>query len=236
MILKKILNAFEKKIRYRFKNKLLITQALTHPSYFIDSKENVVNPNQFERLEFLGDRVLGLIISSMLFKKYKNLNEGDLSKKLSYLVQKKFLYKISIDLELEKFILYKFNNKNNNKVTSIFSDSVESIIGAIYLDGGYNPSYKFINMLWSSYLSLDISEIQDPKTLLQEISQQKLKKLPEYKLIKRSGPPHSPIFTISLKVLNLKIIKASGNSIREAEKNAASLAIRIINEKKIIKN
>ena len=68
--IKKILNAL-KKIRYRFKNKLLITQALTHPSYFIDSKENVVNPNQFERLEFLGDRVLGLIISSMLFKKYK---------------------------------------------------------------------------------------------------------------------------------------------------------------------
>ena len=233
MIQKKKLNSFEKKIDYKFKNILILKQSLTHPSYYIDNNSYLKNFNQFERFEFLGDRVLGLIIASLLFNKYKNFDEGDLSKRYSYLVQKNFLHKISLELEVDKILLYNFKKNNKKMLKSIFSDSVESIIGAIFIDGGYKSSYNFVKKFWSPYLDIQISNTQDPKTSLQEISQQKSKKLPEYKLIKKKGPAHSPLFTINLNVLDLKKITAEGSSIREAETKAASEALKIINEKKI---
>ena len=232
MIQKKKLNSFEKKIDYKFKNVLLLKQSLTHPSYYIENSY-LKNLNQFERFEFLGDRVLGLIIASLLFNKYKNLDEGDLSKKYSYLVQKNFLHKISLELEVEKILLYNYKKNNKKMLKSIFSDSVESIIGAIFIDGGYKSSFNFVRKFWLPYLDIQISNTQDPKTSLQELSQQKSKKLPEYKLIKKKGPAHSPLFTINLNVLDLKKITAEGSSIREAETKAASEALKIINEKKI---
>lgn len=236
MILKRKLNLFEKNIKYKFKDLNFLKQSLTHPSFYIDSKSLEKKFNQFERLEFLGDRVLGLIISSLLFNKYKNLNEGDLSKKYSYLVQKKFLYKISLELEIDKILLYNFKKNNPKMKSSILSDAVESLIGAIFIDGGYKTSYNFVKKFWSPYLDVDLTKTVDPKTTLQEISQQKAKRLPDYKLIKKEGPSHAPVFTISLKVLDLNKITAKGSSIREAERKAANKALIIINEKKIIKN
>ena len=177
-----------------------------------------------------------MIIASLLFDKYNNLDEGDLSKKYSYLVQKNFLYKISTNLTIDKILLYNFRKNNKKMKISILSDSVESLIGAIFIDGGYKSAYKFVLKFWSQYLDIDVSETLDSKTLLQEISQQKSKKLPDYKLVKKEGPPHAPLFTISLKVLDLKIIKANGYSIREAERKAAKSALEIINEKKNYKN
>tara|TARA_Y100001936_G_scaffold131564_1_gene128611 strand:+ start:1055 stop:1759 length:705 start_codon:yes stop_codon:yes gene_type:complete len=233
MISKQKLNSFEKIIGYKFKNSLLLSQSLTHPSFFKDLSPIDKNNNQFERLEFLGDRVLGLIIAFLIFKNNKSLNEGDLSKKYSYLVQKNFLHKISLKLNIDKFLLYNFNKNNTKMLISIQSDAVESLIGAIFIDGGYEPSYKFIKKFWFPYLNIKISKAHDPKTTLQEISQQKIKKLPEYKLINKKGPSHSPLFTVSLKVLNLNQIKAEGQSIREAERKAANEALKIINEKKI---
>ncbi len=236
MISSKVLSTYEKKIGYVFKDKVNLSQSLTHPSYLKEKGSFKKNNNQFERLEFLGDRVLGLIISSLLFKKFKELDEGDLSKKFSYLVQKKFLYKIAVDLSLDEFLLY--NHKKNNKkmIISILSDSVESLIGAIYIDGGFKIAFNFVNKFWSPYLDINVIKTLDPKTSLQELSQQKIKKLPEYKLLKKQGPSHSPIFTISLKVLDLKKILAKGSSIREAESNAAAIALKYIDEKKAIKN
>ena len=236
MILKKKLNIFQKKIDYKFKNISLLSNALTHPSYFQDNKNLKLKSNQFERLEFLGDRVLGLVIASLLFNSFKNLNEGDLSKKYSYLVQKNFLYKIAIDLSIDKILLYNFKKNNQKMKISILSDSVESLIGAIFIDSGYKNSFIFIKKFWLSEIDIDINKILDPKTTLQELSQQRIKKLPEYKLLKKAGPPHSPIFTISLKVLDLKLITAYGSSIREAEREAAIQALKFINEKKNIKN
>ena len=121
---------------------------------------------------------------------------------------------------IQDFLQYDFKKKNNKMLVSILSDSVESLIGAIFIDGGYKSSFKFINKFWNSYLDIDIYNIQDPKTKLQELSQQISKRLPDYKLIKKKGPSHSPIFTINLKVLGLKKIIAEGTSIREAEKKA----------------
>ena len=235
MISKKKLSFFEKKINYKFKNIDLLNQSLTHPSYYIDKKINT-NKSQFERFEFLGDRVLGLVIASILISKYKKLNEGDLSKKYSYLVQKNFLYKMALDLSIDKLVLYNFKKNNKKMVISILSDSVESLIGAIFLDGGYRKSYNFIKSYWIKYLEIEVPKTIDPKTTLQEFSQQKSKKLPEYKLIKKEGPPHSPTFTVSLQVLNVEKIISKGSSIREAEKHAAKEALKYLYEKKIIKN
>ena len=120
------------------------------------------------------------------------------------------------------------NNRMNN---SILADSVESLIGSIFVDGGYKSAFKFIKKFWSPYLNLQESNQQDPKTKLQEISQQKFKKLPAYKLIKKQGPSHSPIFTVSLKVLKMKLVKASGTSIREAQKEAAKKILDLISGK-----
>jgi len=236
MISPQTLLNFEKRINYKFKKKSILSQSLTHPSFYKENynKKNIAN--HFERFEFLGDRVLGLSIASLLFSKYKNLNEGDLSKKYSYLVQKNFLYKISIDLSIDKILLYNFKKNNEKTKISILSDSVESLIGGIFIDGGYNSSFEFINKFWSPHLDIEVSKTLDPKTTLQELSQQISKRLPEYKLIKKEGPSHSPVFTISLKVLDLKKIKTNGSSIREAEKNAANIALNILNEKKITKN
>ena len=232
MVSKKKLYSFEKKIGYKFKDNSLLSQSLTHPSFFKDSSSVDKNNNQFERLEFLGDRVLGLIIAYLIFENNKGLNEGDLSKKYSYFVQKNFLHKISLNLNIDDVLLYNFKKNNKKMLISIQSDAVESIIGAIFIDGGYEASYKFIKKFWLPYLNVKISKTHDPKTTLQEISQQKIKKLPDYKLVNKKGPPHSPLFTVSLKVLNLNKIKAEGLSIREAERKAANEALKIINEKK----
>jgi len=231
MISDKKINKFEIAIGYIFKNKKLLINSLVHPSSFTDSKKNKIKvANDFERLEFLGDRVLGLAISSIIFVKFEENNEGDLSKKLSYLVQKNFLHKISIDLKIDDILNYSFK-KNEKMNVSILADSIESLIGAIYIDGGFGNAKKFINKFWGPYLDINEKNMQDFKTKLQELSQQKSKKLPEYNLLKKEGPPHSPIFSVSLKVLGLKKIKASGSSIREAEKNAAKTALSLLNDK-----
>ena len=227
---KKIIKDIQKVLKYKFKNENNLINCLTHPSYKDLTKKNVNLANEFERLEFLGDRVLGLIISSLIFNKFDKYNEGSLTKKFSYLVQKEFLYKIALKLKLEFFITYNKQNLNNRRNKSILSDSVESIIGAIFIDGGYNASLKFVKRIWTPYLDLSESNRTDPKTKLQEISQKKFKILPEYKLLNKKGPSHSPLFTISLKALNLKTIKTSGGSIQEAEKKAAKKILELINE------
>jgi ribonuclease-3 len=229
MISDKKINKFETTIGYIFKNKELLNNSLVHPSSLTDKKNKTKVVNDFERLEFLGDRVLGLAISSIIYKRFAKNNEGDLSKRLSYLVQKNFLHKISIDLKIEKILDYSFK-KNEKMNLSILADSIESLIGAIYLDGGFGNAKKFISRFWGPYFDINEINIQDFKTKLQELSQQKSKKLPEYNLVKKKGPSHSPEFTVSLKVLNLKKIKASGTSIREAEKNAAKTALILLND------
>ena len=126
MISDKKINKFEITIGYIFKNKKLLINSLVHPSSLTDSKKNKIKvANDFERLEFLGDRVLGLAISSIIYGKFKENNEGDLSKKLSYLVQKNFLHKISIDLKIDDILNYSFK-KNEKMNVSILADSIES--------------------------------------------------------------------------------------------------------------
>ena len=111
-------------------------------------------------------------------------------------------------------------------------NSVRSLIGSIFIDGGYESAYNFVKKFWLPYLDIKVSKTQDPKTKLQELSQQISKKLPEYKLVSKQGPSHSPVFIVTLNVLNLQKITSEGTSIREAERKAADEALKLINEKK----
>ena len=175
---------------------------------------------------------MGLVVSSLIFNEFKDYNEGDLSKKLSYFVQREFLYKIALEINLENFLEFNKPKKYNLKLSrSILADSLESLIGAIYVDGGYSKSYFFIKRIWFPHLNKLISNESDPKTKLQEISQKKYKKLPEYILIKKEGPSHSPKFIVSLNTLNFQNIQAKGSTIREAEKRAAKKALSLLDEK-----
>ncbi len=229
MILKNKISNFEKFIDYSFKKKEYLINALIHPSYLKEMKfKNKSFESYFERFEFLGDRVLGLSISSLIYTRFKNSNEGDLTKRLSYLVQKKFLYKIALEIGIDKILKYSYKKDNTRMNISILSDSVESLIGSIFVDSGYNGSFRFIKKIWDPYLDLEGSNKQDPKTKLQEISQSNYKILPKYSLLKKEGPPHSPVFTVELEVLNLKIIKSIGKSKRDAEQNAATKALKLI--------
>ena len=172
-----------------------------------------------------------MTIAFLIFEKFTTLNEGDLTKKFSYLVQQEFLYKIALEIKIDKILKYSYKKENIRMNTSILADAVESLIGTIFIDSGYKASFKFIKYIWEPYLDVEASNEQDPKTKLQEISQYKFKTLPKYSFIKREGPPHSPLFTVALLVLDFEEIEATGNSKREAEKNAAKIALRKINAK-----
>ena len=222
--MKKNFNQFEKKIGYSFNNINLLIQSLTHKS-FDPIKNN-------EKLEFLGDRVLGLIISKNLLKTFPNDNEGDLDKKLASLVNRKQCVKIANKLNLSEFILIR-NSKNKKQEieNKILSDSIESIIGAIYLDQGFEKVEKFILDHWREDIIKRTITERDAKTKLQELSLKVDKSLPIYKLIENKGPRHKPIIKVSVKIKNSKVIVAIGNSKKEAEQNAAKKLLDIIKSK-----
>ena len=219
--MKKNFNQFEKKIGYNFNNINLLIQSLTHKS-FDPIKNN-------EKLEFLGDRVLGLIISKNLLKTFPNDNEGDLDKKLASLVNRKQCVKIANKLNLSEFILIR-NSKNKKQEieNKILSDSIESIIGAIYLDQGFEKVEKFILDHWTEDIIKRTITERDAKTKLQELSLKVNKSLPIYKLIENKGPRHKPIIKVSVKIKNSKVVVAIGNSKKEAEQNAAKKLLDII--------
>ena len=211
----------EKKIQIKFKNKKNLLKSLTHKSF--DSTNNN------EKLEFLGDRVLGLVISKKLFELYPEDSEGSLDKKLAFLVNKNQCCKIGKKINLDKFIITGTSKqKRNNIVDKIISDTCEALIGAIYLDLGFIVVEKFINRLWKNYLQKTITLHIDAKTKLQEYSLKKYKSLPIYKFISSTGPKHKPLFKIAVKIQNSKFINATGFSKKDAELKAANLFLKKI--------
>jgi len=215
------LTNLEKKIEIKFKNTDLLIKALTHKSF--NSKDNN------EKIEFLGDRVLGLVIAKKLLEIYPDEKEGILDKKFASLVNKKTCLEIAKKIELEKYILT-FNPKNKKiKIEDkVISDSCEALIGAIYLDKGFTTVEKFILELWENKINESVITPIDAKTKLQELSLKKFKKLPIYKLISNTGPRHKPIFKIAVKLDNTKFFTAEGNSKKNAEQNAAQLCLNNI--------
>ena len=204
---------FQKRIGINFHNQKLLTKCFTHKSY------NPVENN--EKLEFLGDRVLGLIISQNLLKFFPNDKEGDLDKKLASLVNKKQCAIIAKDLSLQEYILIKNSNNKTNIESKVLSDCLESVIGCIYLDQGLEVAEKFIIKNWQKYLNKSLITERDSKTQLQEYSLKTYKLLPVYKLLDNKGPRHKPLIKVSVKIKNSKNITATGNSKKEAEQKAA---------------
>ena len=204
----------EKKINIIFKDKNKLVKSLTHKSF--NSKENN------EKLEFLGDRVLGLVISKKLLELYPNEKEGILDKKFASLVNKNTCLKIAKKINLDKFILTL--SSKSSKISpqdKVISDSCEALIGAIYLDRGFNVVEKFILDLWKEEISLSKVTLIDAKTKLQEFSLKRYKKLPDYKMISNTGPRHRPTIKVSVKIHNSKNFTAEGSSKKIAEQNAA---------------
>ena len=206
---------------YEFKDESLLKISLTHPSF---SKKN-----NYERLEFLGDRVLGLIISDVIFHSYPNDSEGNLAKKISFLVCKNTLIKIADELRLEKHFIISKNIKENS-FDSIKANSLEAVIAAIYLDSNFSNTYKIVKKLWNNCIQKINLDYHDPKSKLQEWSLKTNNILPVYEVKKKEGPDHNPIFTVNLK-LNGKIRSIGvGKNKQDAEVMAAEKALKEIDK------
>ena len=213
--------SLEKKIKVNFRNKKLLMKSLTHKSF---DKEN-----NYEKVEFLGDRVLGLVMAKKLLEIYPDEKEGVLDKKFASLVNKKTCLEIAKKLDLHKYILT-FNTKGKNNLVEdkVLADSCEALIGSIYLEKGFSTVEKVILDLWSNNIKNSVITQIDAKTKLQEFSLKKFKKLPIYKIISNTGPRHKPLFKVGVKLLDTKFFISEGKSKKDAEQNAAILCLQNI--------
>ena len=204
---------------YNFKNSDLLKQSLIHKSFD--------NFNNNEKLEFLGDRVLGLIISKKLIEIYPEEKEGIIDKKFANLVNKKTCSNIAKKLNIKKFMFLGPSHKSlERSADKIMSDCLEALIGAIYLDGGLKSAERFVFNFWKKYLENSILPLIDAKTQLQEHSLKKFKELPRYTFYKKTGPQHKPIFKTDVQIPNSKKIIGTGTSKKNAQQNAASKLLR----------
>ena len=213
----KDIKELEKVIKYNFKNQSLIYRSLTHKSF--DNKKNN------EKLEFLGDRVLGLIISKKLLDIYPDEKEGIIDKKFANLVNKKTCVLIAKKLNLKKFILLGGSQKNIDRSDNkIASDCLEAIVGAIYLDNGLKSAEKFVLNFWSIHIDRSVVTLIDSKTKLQEYSLKKFKTLPKYIFYKNTGPHHKPLFKTEVTIPKSKKIFGIGSS---KKKSSAKCSFKI---------
>ena len=220
--MEKKIKELEKIIKYNFKKLSLLEKALTHKSF-----DNDINN---EKLEFLGDRVLGLVISEKLLNKYPSEKEGIIDKKYANLVNKKTCLLIAKKINLKKFILLGSSHKKHERsADKISSDCLEAIVGAIYLDGGLKSVEKFILKFWEEFLLKSTITLIDPKTKLQEFSLKKFKELPKYVFFKKTGPQHRPLFKTEVQIPNSKKIIGVGSSKKNAQQNAAAKLLKILN-------
>ena len=215
------LKKIQKRIKINFLNIELLNRSLIHKS----SNKKYNN----EKLEFLGDRVLGLVISKKLVSLYPDETEGVIDKKFASLVNKNTCAKIANLLDLKKFIRTGNSYKNiNSSDEKILSDACEALIGAIYLDQGFNTSEKFILKNWESFIKKSNLVQVDAKTKLQEYSLKKYKELPNYKIYRQIGPNHNPTFKVQVQIRNSKKHIGYGKSKKLAQQNAASNLLKAL--------
>jgi ribonuclease-3 len=209
----------EARLGYNFADYANLERALTHASVRKKSDNNF----HYQRLEFLGDRVLGLAVAELLFEKYPDANEGELSLRLNALVKGKTLAEISDDLGLHEFIRTGGDLKElkGKRMQSVRADVLEALIASIYLDGGLRAAVEFIKRFWKERLHTVEETRRDSKTALQEWAHSNRIGTPRYKEQARSGPDHDPVFTVIVQVNTKDDATGSGRSKRAAEQNAA---------------
>ena len=213
----------EKLINYNFSDMKILKEALTHPSIsYVDEHKN-----SYERLEFLGDTVLSMIVAKMLFIHFPNESEGDLSKRHVELVKGETLAKIASDINLGQFIVMSQGEKDNGGQKNIrnLENTMEALIGAIYIDGGIECVKDFIFKYWMPIISQMESPPKNVKSTLQEWAQQRSLPIPQYKLLDASGPPHSPVFRIELSLNGFIPVVVKAKNKRAGEQMAAKLML-----------
>jgi ribonuclease III len=220
-----LLEIFCNKINYQFGNLELLNEALTHPSM---SKNDAQKLN-YERLEFLGDKVLGLVIAEFLMQKYPKEQEGALSKRQAALISGATLSKIAAEIGINNVLtvskgeanLGGKDNKNN------LENAIEALIGAIYLDSNFGKAKEFILSFWQDYLTKNLEPPQDSVSKLQELTQSQSKQLPKYNIVKSGGLDHEPIFIANLTLPNCDLeFSAKGKSKKDAQKNVSIVALK----------
>ncbi|MDI3496274.1 MAG: ribonuclease [Patescibacteria group bacterium] len=222
----------QKNLKVEFKDKSLLKQALVHRSYLNEHPDFKIGHN--ERLEFLGDAVLEIVVTEYLFLKFPEVPEGDLTNWRASLVNAKMLYEVASDLEVEKSLyLSKGEAKDKNKKSRhfILADAVEAIIGAIYLDQGMKVARNFIlkNIISKLDTILKNKLYLDPKSKFQEKAQEKRGITPHYKILEETGPDHAKVFTVGLYLEEELVSKGKGLSKQEAQVDAASNGLKKFN-------
>jgi ribonuclease-3 len=229
---KRKIKDFEKSLKLDFNDKLLIQRALTHKSYPNENRR--LNLKDNERLEFLGDSVLSLSVSTYIFNKFSDFPEGELAKMRAVIVSAPILAEVAKRIELGQFLFLGKGEEmtGGRERDSILADTMEAIFGALYLDQGFTAAADFILEL----LKIDIinvaegNHIQDYKTMLQEVIQENGNNRPEYEVVDEEGPDHNKIFIVAVKLNEDNLGSGQGSSKKEAEQEAAKVALDKLNK------
>lgn len=208
----------EARIGYSFADPALLVSALTHVSALKSPTDRTAS---YQRLEFLGDHVLGLAVSDMLFRAFPQGDEGELSKRLADLVRRETCADVARALGLDEGIKLGAVGAPERLRKSVLGDICEAVIGAIFIDGGYQAAAEFVERAWSDRLRKPMRALRDPKTVLQEWAQGRGLPTPTYREVERTGPHHDPRFRIEVVLPGLKPAEGTGSSKRTAEKAAA---------------
>ena len=209
-------------LQHQFKDKNLLRIALTHSSVNSHVAKN------YERLEFLGDRVLGVSVASLLYKIFPSEPEGNLSQRFTALVCKETVAEVARILNLGKFMIVADEDIRENE--SVLCDVCEAVIGAIYIDGGVDAAINFVNLHWKDLIDKRVAPPKDAKTTLQEVAHVKGLGVPHYEIIGRDGPEHAPRFTVRLKVEGAADVLGHGHNKKLAEFDAASKMLEQISK------
>jgi ribonuclease-3 len=213
--------AFEQRIGYRFKDRALLEQALTHISALSGARNRAAS---YQRLEFLGDHVLGLVVSDMLFRAFARADEGEMSRRLADLVRKEACADVGRAIDLGAAIRLGASEANagGRGRTAILADVCEALIGAVFVDGGYPAAAALIERLWSERMRTPARPLRDSKTVLQEWAQARGLPTPAYREVERKGPDHDPEFRVTVELPDLAPAEGLGRSKRAAEQAAAA--------------
>jgi ribonuclease-3 len=213
-------SALEERIGYHFADKTLLERALTH----ISAASGGARVNSYQRLEFLGDHVLGLVISDMLYRGFPRANEGELSRRLADLVRKETCADVAraIDIGPALSLGSSESSAGGRLRATILADACEALVGAVYLDGGYPAAESFVERFWKERMLKPLRPLRDPKTMLQEWAQARALPTPVYRELARTGPHHNPKFRVAVELPDRPPAEGTGTSKRAAEQAAAA--------------
>ena len=213
-------SALEERIGYHFADKTLLERAVTH----ISAASGGARVNSYQRLEFLGDHVLGLVISDMLFRAFPRANEGELSRRLADLVRKETCAEVAraIDIGPALSLGSSESHAGGRLRMTILADACEALVGAVFIDGGYPAAEAFVARFWKERMLKPLRPLRDPKTMLQEWAQARGLPTPAYRELARTGPHHNPKFRVAVELPDRPPAEGLGSSKRAAEQAAAA--------------